>query len=188
MYLCSMHPDQLFELGYLADTHGIKGGLVIVIDADEPQHYSKLKHLFVKKKNSFLPYFIQSIKIQKNGEGIVTFEDVGSDEAADSLVGSTVHAPVSELPPLKDGQFYFHELPGSTIEDEKLGNIGTIIEVFDTEFQSIVSFQHQGQEVMFPLHEDLYDRFDRPTKTLFTRLPDGLLEAYIKEDEGSNEN
>jgi hypothetical protein len=41
---------------------------------------------------------------------------------------------------------------------------------------------------MFPLHEDLYDRFDRPTKTLFTRLPDGLLEAYIKEDEGGNEN
>lgn len=188
MYLCSMHPDQLFELGYLADTHGIKGSLVIVVDADEPTHYSKLKHLFIKKKNSYLPYFIQSLKIQKNGEGIISFEDVKNDEEANALVGCTVHAPVSELPPLKDGQFYFHELNGSKIVDEKLGELGTITEVFDTEFQSIVSFDHQGQEVMFPLHEDLYDRFDRSSATLFTRLPDGLLDAYLKIEDEGNEN
>ena len=183
-----MHPDQLFELGYLADTHGIKGGLVLLIDADEPTHYSKLKHVFIKQKNNFLPYFIQSIKIQKNGEGIIFFEDITNDEAADALVGNTVHAPVSELPPLKEGQFYFHELNGAKIIDEKLGDLGCITEVFDTEFQSIVSFDHKGQEVMFPLHEDLYDRFERESSTLYTRLPDGLLDVYLKDEEEGNEN
>jgi hypothetical protein len=51
-----------------------------------------------------------------------------------------------------------------------------------------VSFDHQGQEVMFPLHEDLYDRFDRSSATLFTRLPDGLLDAYLKIEDEGNEN
>lgn len=177
-----MNPDQLFELGYISDTHGIKGMLAITIDADEPTHYKKLKHVFVQKKNQLLPYFISSIKIQKDGSGFIQFEDVTTEDAAEKLIGSTLHAPVSELPPLKENQFYYHELPGSNIKDDLLGTIGIISEVFDTEFQTIVSFIHEGNEVMFPLHEDLYHRFDRATKTLFTKLPEGLIEVYSSKD------
>ncbi len=177
-----MTQDDFFELGYLSHTHGTKGQLVLVIDADNPSHYKKMESIYLDISGKPVPFFVTAVRHLRTNEYLLTIEDLDS-ESAELLVSKDVYMPLSALPVLKKEQYYYHQLPGYIVEDEKLGNIGTINNVFDTGTQILIAFNHKNQEAFFPLHDDLVLRVDNDLKIMYTRLPDGLLDVYITENE-----
>lgn len=177
-----MNPDNLFQLGVITDTHGTKGEVHAFIDADDPKHYESVKHLFVRMKSQYIPYFISKIRIRKDGDAIIAFEDIQSIEQADLLVGAELHATIDLLPKLTGDKFYYHEITDAMIVDEFLGELGPISNVYEAPQQVLIEFMHQGKEVMFPLNDAFFKKFDREKHQFHTSLPDGLLDVYITKD------
>lgn len=170
--------DQVFELGYLDRIHGIKGELLLLIDVDEPDHYLKLGSVFLNVKGKLIPFFVQSIKKLRSDQLLIKFEDVQSDEEALDLVGCNVFLPIEQLPSLREDQYYFHELIGMQVYDNHLGTVGVVTMVLETPQQYLLQFDHEGCEVLCPMHDDLIEKVDKKTKTIHLNLPAGLLDVY----------
>lgn len=174
-----MNFDQTFELGFLERIHGIQGELVLLIDADNPKAYSKLESVYLDIKGKLIPFFVQKLKPIRAEVYLLKLEDIDHEEDAADLVGSHVYLPLSALPPLRDDQYYFHELIGMEVIDEILGPVGFVTAVLETPQQFLLEFDHQGHEVLCPMHDDLLLSIDKTNKQIRLQLPEGLLDVYL---------
>lgn len=176
-----MNFESCYQLGYVLKTHGLKGELVLVIDADNPQEYYEMESVFVEINKKLIPFFID--RIQLNGtKAIVKFEEVDSIDQAKGFKGVRIFLPLDVLPELEDG-YYFHELIGFKVIDSNEGELGTISGVFDSGSQDLIAMQYQEKEVLIPLTDEVVTNVDKISKTIYTVLPDGLLDIYLSEDE-----
>lgn len=176
-----MNFESCYQLGYVLKTHGLKGELVLVIDADNPQEYSEMESVFVEVNKKLVPFFIDHIQLNAD-KAIIKFEEVDSIDQAKSFKGARIFLPLDVLPELEDG-YYFHELIGFQVEDSKEGKLGIISGVFDAGSQDLIGMQYQEKEVLIPLTDEVVTKVDKKTKTIHTSLPDGLLDIYLSDDE-----
>lgn len=170
--------DQVFELGYLERLHGVQGEVVLVIDADQPEHYKQLGSIFLDIRGKLIPFFIEKQKQLRKNERLLKLEDIKNDAEASDLVGSTVYLPVSQLPPLKEHQYYYHELIGMAVIDQHQQNVGTATGVLETPQQMLLQFDHEGHEVLCPMHDDIVKKVDKAARCIYIDLPEGLLDVY----------
>jgi len=83
------------------------------------------------------------------------------------------------LPKLKGNSFYYHEIIGFTVIDEKHGNIGVIEKVLDNQHQDIFSIKKENKEILIPVADEIIKKVDRKNKVIEIEAPDGLIEIYI---------
>lgn len=172
--------EEVFELGYLSKTHGYEGALVLQIISDNPRHYQKTESVYLNIHGKLIPFFISSFRFVGKDLVVLRFEDVADEKAAAAIVGRKVYLTVDKLPPLRKGQFYFHDLIGAKVHDTHLGELGTVTALYEPRDQVLVAMQYLNQEVLFPLHDHFLIGFDRENNQLKVRLPEGLLDVYIQ--------
>ena len=175
-----MAKTEYFELGYLAKPHGLKGAFHVFMDVDDPYEYEDLDAVFVQQGNEMVPYFIEDLQIRDN-LNLMNLEGIESLDAAKELVGSKLFLPVAMLPKLKDDQFYYHEIVDYQVNDQVLGSLGTVKEVYSTGAQDVIIMIYQGVEVLIPLTDEIVPKVDKHNKVIITHLPDGLLDVYMNE-------
>ena len=54
--------------------------------------------------------------------------------------------------------------------------------MFDSGSQDLIAMQYQEKEVLIPLTDEVVTKVDKPSKTIYTTLPDGLLDIYLSDD------
>ena len=182
-----MNVNECFELGYIAKTHGLKGELMVVLDVDNPQKYSGLDSFFVQLQGQLIPYFMEHYNLQ-GGRAIVKLEEVDSLDAAKNLVGSKLYLPLDNLPKLRKGQFYYHQVLGYQIVDAQKGPLGTVSAIYDMPGNDLLAMDYQGREVLIPMNGGIMGHADHAAKTLLVHLPEGLLEVYMNDDEGQRDD
>ncbi len=175
-----MKKEDCFELGYVIKPHALKGEVSLMLESDDPSAYYNLDSIFLEEKSGLVPYFIESINPQKN-KMIIKFEDIDSIEAAEGLAGLKAYLPLSFLPDLSDGQFYYHEIVGFTVVDTEKGELGEISNVLSTDTQALIEMQYKGKEVLIPINDEVLQEVNRTNKTVSATLPEGLLELYLTE-------
>ncbi len=170
-----MLQDDCYQLGEVIKTHGLNGEVSISLDVDFPEHYRKLESVFLRSEGKLVPFFVSNIQI--NGEkALVKFEDVDSIEQAKALVKSELFLPLTQLPKLAKGKFYFHDLIGcQVLEDEKL--IGTVKDVYEGA-NELMAVSRNENEVLIPLIDEVLVDVDIEAKIIVVSLPDGLLDLY----------
>ncbi|MEQ9217442.1 MAG: ribosome maturation factor RimM [Cyclobacteriaceae bacterium] len=172
-----MSYDNYFELGNVVKTHGLKGELILLLDVDQPDHYKKLESIFLEINGKLVPFFIQEISL-RGDQARLTIEDINSQDAAKELVGKRAFLPLSALPKLKKGQYYYHDLIGCQVfEQEKL--IGIVLEIIEAPNNMLMSVDHQGKEILIPMEEEIMLSVDLEQSRIQTSLPDGLLDVYL---------
>lgn len=174
-----MNIDACFELGYVIKIHGLKGGISILIDADQPERYRNLESVFVEIDQKLIPFFIETLSL-KGDKAFVKFEDIDSAEEAESLKGARLFLPLELLPPLKGNHFYFHEIINYSVTDTSTGAIGEVKDVFETTTQNLLSVIYKEKEILIPINDEVITNIDRQQKILTVTLPEGLLDIYLE--------
>jgi 16S rRNA processing protein RimM len=177
-----MKLDQCFQLGMVLKPHGLKGELYISLDTDYPEDYQEMESVFMLQNGKLIPFFIEYIQL-KNKEALVKFEDVEDKDAALAIRGCTLHLPLTELPELTGSQFYFHEIDGFQIEDVNKGALGVVKEVFEAGHQDLIGMEYKGKEVLIPINDEVILEVDRAKGLLKVKLPEGLLELYMEDED-----
>jgi 16S rRNA processing protein RimM len=176
-----MNKDQCFQIGRIAKVHGLRGEVNVVLDVDYPEDYEGLEHLFLDQKGRLVPFFLEHFVIQPGGRALAKFEELNTIEQVESLVGSEVFLPLTELPELEEDQYYYHELIGYEVIDEVLGLIGPVQIIYDLETQDLLGVLHQGKEVLIPIQDGIITQVDKAANKVYCRLPEGLLDIYLED-------
>lgn len=179
-----MNKEDSFELGYIMKPHGINGEVVAFFDVDNPDDYINLESVFIEINNKLVPFFIDSIRI--SGKKVfVKFEDIKSIAQAETLKNAALYLSLNQLPELSEEQYYFHELPGLSVIDKNLGELGIVESIFELPHQNLISMMYQGKEVLIPMTDEIIKKVNRRKKELIVELPDGLLDIYLDDNANS---
>lgn len=173
-----MNIDACYQLGYVIKKHGVKGEVSVLLDVDFPEEYSELESVFVEINQKLVPFFIEAIQI-RDDKAVIKFEDIDDGPAADELKAKRVFLPLSTLPELEPGKFYYHQVVGYTVKDQTLGEVGTITGIFTSNMQDLITVDHNGTEILIPISDDIVHDADHEQKILNVDLPEGLMDVYL---------
>ena len=174
-----MRKEDCFYLGKIAKKFSFKGEVLVYLDTDEPDLYENMESVFVEFNKNLVPFFIENSSLHKNDFLRVQFEDVDSEEEADSIIGCEVYLPHSMLPKLEGNKFYFHEVIGFEIEDKRLGVFGKIVSINDSSAQPLFEVVNGTVEILVPMIDQFLVKIDRENKKVVMDLPEGLVEMYL---------
>lgn len=173
-----MDVNACYHFGQVIKTHGTKGEVQVYLDVDHPEYYKNLESVFLEINQKLVPFFIVDIHISKN-IAIIKFEDLDSIEQAESLVSSNAYLPLEFLPPLKEGQFYYHDIIGFKVKDDNLGWVGEVHDVISLPQHEIFTFLYKDKEVLAPLNDEVVKKVDMNNRTIEVSLPEGLIDIYL---------
>lgn len=174
-----MRKEECFYLGKIAKKFSFKGEVLIYLDTDEPEQYDKMESVFVEFNKNLVPFFIENSSIHKGDFLRVKFEDVDSEQDVDELIGCHIYLPLSMLPKLEGNKFYFHEVIGFEVIDERLGNIGKIVSINDSTAQPLFEIDFQGKEILIPMIDHFIIEVNRKEKKILLKTPEGLVDLYL---------
>ena len=163
-----MQKKDCFFVGKIVKKYSFKGELLV-----------KLESVFVEKHKNLIPFFIDSLSLHKSELLRVKFEEVDSEEDADSLLGSELYLPLDLLPQLSGNTFYYHEIIGFSVNDVNFGPVGTISGVNDSTAQALFEIERDGKQILIPISEEIIKKVDRKAKTIHIQAPEGLIDIYL---------
>lgn len=176
-----MTVEDCYQVGYIIKPHGLKGDVQIFLDVDDPKQYKNMESVFVLQGQNLVPFFLLSMSLNRD-KAIVKFEDIDTIEMAKSIKGLELYMPLDALPQLGGDDFYYHEIQGFLLKDEKLGDIGTISSVLDAGHQLLIAVAHKsGNEILIPLSDELIVSLDKDAKLIVMNIPDGLVDVYLSD-------
>lgn len=174
-----MRKKDCFYLGKVAKKYSFKGEVLVYLDTDEPELYTELESMFVEINGHLVPFFIERSSIHREKFLRTQFEDMDSEEIADTIVGKDVYLPLTMLPKLEGNKFYYHEIVGFDAIDQRLGNFGTILRISDNGIQALFEVQKDNAVILIPLIDEFIIEVNRENKSILFNTPEGLIDLYI---------
>lgn len=174
-----MEKKDCFYLGKIIKKFSFKGEVLVKLDTDEPELYENMDALFIDLRNNLVPFFIESSQFHKSELLRVKFEEVDTEEDADSILKCDVYLPIEFLPKLEDDKFYFHEVIGFTVEDINFGKVGIITAINDSTAQSLFEIDRDGTQILIPMNDDFIKKVDKKKKLIIVDTPEGLIDLYL---------
>jgi len=167
------------NLGKIVKKYSFKGEVLIKLDTDEPELYEHLDALFIDLRNSLVPFIIESSQLHRSELLRVKFEDLDTEQDADSILKCDVYLPLEFLPKLEGDKFYFHEIIGFTVEDVNFGKVGVIKSVNDSTAQALFEIDRNGVEILIPMNDAFIKKVDKKKKLIIVETPEGLIDLYL---------
>ncbi|MEZ4775167.1 MAG: ribosome maturation factor RimM [Bacteroidia bacterium] len=178
-----MKKEDCIEIGYISKAHGLKGEVTAVLDVYDVADYQKVRTLYLARKTAPLQAFsVRKLTVTGKKAVILNLEGITTREQAENLTGTTLFYPAENLPALPDGNFYFFEVIGFAVEDQRHGPLGIVKDFADGPAQNLMIIDYQGFEVLVPITDEFVHQADKEKKIIYTSLPEGLLELYTGQD------
>ena len=169
---------EYYRLGKLVASFGLKGELILSHSLGKKSSLKGLAAIFTEdKKNSFLPWFIETARAKTDDEVYIKLEGIDTKEAAMRLTRKEVWLPEAEFKKhaAKSAPV---SLLGYTIY-EGAEPLGEILEIIEQPHQVLCRLEIRGKEVLIPLHEETLEKVDHKNKKVVASLPEGLLDIYL---------
>ena len=168
---------EYFKIGKFVSTFGLQGELVLKHNLGKKTSLKGLHALFIEeKKDSFIPWFIESAKIKTEEEVYIKLEGVSVKEQANKLTQKQVWLPEPDFKKFSSKSSPINFLNYEVVENDKL--LGKIVEVIEQPHQVLCRIDFNGKEAFIPLHEETIVKIDKKKQQVIVELPEGLLEIY----------
>lgn len=165
------------SIGKLVATFGVKGEMVLTHHLGKKTSLKGLEAFFIEvKKEEFLPYFIETVRIKNDQELFVKLEGIDTKEAARPLLQKQVWLPEEIFHQYTDKSAPISLLGFHIIDGKE--DIGEILEVIEQPHQLLCRIDLDGKEALIPIHQETLLKLDKKKKQVFVELPDGLLDIF----------
>ncbi|HMG83833.1 MAG TPA: ribosome maturation factor RimM [Ferruginibacter sp.] len=169
---------QYFKIGKLAASFGLKGEVVLQHSLGKKTSLKGLDAIFIEdKKDSFLPYFIESTSVKNDAEIFIKLDGVDTKEVARKLTPKEVWITEENFKKFAASSAPIAMLGFNMITDED-EDLGPILEVIEQPHQILCTILIDGKEALIPIHQESLDKIDVKNRKVYVTLPDGLLDIY----------
>jgi len=127
--------------------------------------YTKMMELLVPENivlvgDGHHPYTIETTRWKKDLL-LLKFEGIEDRTTASELTNALVYIKSEELPPLSDGDFYYHEVIGMQVYQEDGVYLGTLIEILETGANDVYLVRDDADhESLIPAIEEMILEID----------------------------
>ncbi|NMB89868.1 MAG: 16S rRNA processing protein RimM [Chloroflexi bacterium] len=157
-------------VGKLRRPHGVQGEIIMEVFTDFPERLRKRQTLYVGEEHR--PVQIDTIRGHQQGL-IISLVGYPDREAVGTLRNQMLYRKAAEAPQLPEGEYYYHQLIGMRVVDERGKEVGVLSEILETGANDVYLVKNAaGEEVLLPAIEDVILEVDVPGKSIRVRLPE----------------
>jgi len=166
-----------FSIGKIAATHGLTGEVVLEHALGKKTDLKGLQTIFIEeKRDSFLPYFVESTSAKNEAEVYLKLEGFNNKESARRLSQKEVWLLKVDFDKYAAKSSPISLLGYTMINEGE--EIGEVVEVIEQPMQVLCKIIYKGNEALIPIHEESLEKIDKKKKLVFVNLPEGLLDIY----------
>lgn len=169
--------EDYIQIGRLGKPYGLQGAIKVKMWDEFVGLVPSKNVLFVQLGGDIIPFFFVSFKMQ-GAHLLVVFEDFDNPNTAHKVAKKNIFMRKQDIP----SKYFEKEVSemsamiGFVIQDDRLGEIGVILDFDEMPHQTIVLVDYQGREVMVPWVDSYIQGFDVDKKIVNMDLPEGLLD------------
>ncbi len=166
-----------FIIGRVTKPHGVRGAVKVFPETDFPQRFSDEKTLVLDVRGEKETHAVEYVRFQGSGMLIVKLKDIDTMEKAEQLRGAEILVDEEHLYPLEEGAYYYHELVGCTVTDEKKGDLGVLKDVFFNGGTDIYVVETpEKKEILIPAVESMVRKVDVKNRVITVEIFEGLIQ------------
>ena len=168
--------DKKIRVGYLSKVHALKGELKVVFFNEKSRSLKDNQNVFLvnDNKNNILEKKIENITYTKTDNRIKFFE-INSRENAEKLRGLFLEIYRSDLPKLRNNEYYLNDLIGYSIYDASKNKYGIVMNVFQFPANDVLVTIYNDKEQLIPLIDDIVVDIKHNDKVILINPIPGLL-------------
>jgi len=157
-------PDDLVLVGYVSGAYGIHGWVRIKPYSSDGDALLAAKTWWLDKPEMHDVEMMQSRL--HNDEVVASLMVVAGRDAAEALKGATVHVRRSHFPALDNDEFYWVDLIGLAVVNERGESLGVVSDLIDNGAHPILRVEQPAAEDQKPAPELLIPFVDQFVKTV----------------------
>ena len=158
--------DSMFEWGIIVRPQGIKGGMKVDTDLNDPSFLSRIHTVYIRDGEEMRPYGVRTLKLQ-NQAVIMELENANDRNSAETLRGRSLFLTRSDHP-LPDNTNLISDLIGCRIIGiNSQNNIGTVTDVSRFPAQDVYTYTDGQHEWMVPALKTVFPTVDVESRTIY---------------------
>lgn len=168
--------EELFRVGVISNTHGIRGEVKVYPTTDNVRRFDDLKEVILDTGKEQLNLHVTSVTYFKNMV-ILKFKEFDNINDIIPYKGMDLLVTRENAIPLEDGEYYIADIIGSKVITDEDKILGTLTDVLQTGANDVyVVKTKDGKEVLLPsIEECILDR-DIENKIVKVHIMKGLLD------------
>jgi len=173
--MMEVKPEDLLEVGVVVGFHGLRGEFKV---SPLPTGHLALpgaRKVYLKDSEGLLVQYEAVRSSQHKQNVLLRLSGLDTLAAVERLKGASVWMAKVDLPELADEQYYWSDLDGLEVVDQKQGVLGHVVGMFATPAHEILEVEGPVGEILIPAIEPFLVQVDRDKGQLHVNLPEGLV-------------
>ena len=167
--------EQLFQVGVITQTHGVRGEVKVFPTTDDAARFKKLKHVMLDTGKETLPLEIESVKFFKQ---FVILKFKGFDNIND--IERYKRCPLlierENAVPLEEGEYFIADMIGMKVITDEGENFGILKDVMETGANDVYVIEHPSEgEVLVPAIKECILDVDIENRQMKIHVMNGLI-------------
>ena len=168
--------EELFRVGVISNTHGIRGEVKVYPTTDNVRRFDDLKEVILDTGKEQLILHVTSVKYFKNMV-ILKFKEFDNINDIIPYKGMDLLVTRENAIPLEEGEYYIADIIGSKVITDEDKILGTLTDVLQTGANDVyVVKTKDGKEVLLPSIEECILDIDIENKIVKVHIMKGLLD------------
>ena len=163
---------EYFEIGQIANTHGLKGELKVRPYTETAKRFEKLTSILIDINGNLKEYEIESVRYQKD---VVLLKLRGVDivEDAEKLKGFSIKIPREDAKQLEENEFFIADLIGLEVYQDEF--IGIVDDIFEAGGSDVYVIKRKGKkDLLLPAIGSVIKKIDIEGRRIDVEVPRGL--------------
>lgn len=170
---------RFYDVGKIANTHGIKGELKVFSVTDFPEErYRKGSRLFLDHSllEEPLQVTVETVRLQKNTY-IVKLKEFNHINEVEKYKGGLLKVSEEDRIELEEDEFYYDDIIGCEVWSDEEGKLGTVTEILQTGANDVWVVQREaGKDLLLPYIDDCILEVNIDEKKVKVHVLEGLIE------------
>ncbi|WP_017727285.1 ribosome maturation factor RimM [Halalkalibacterium ligniniphilum] len=168
-----------FKVGKIVNTHGVRGEVRVISTTDFPEErYAVGTTLYLESPNQEKRPLVVSGHRQHKSFDLLRFEGLDSINEVEGFKGCLLMVPEEELQDLEEGEFYYYEIIGCTVQTDDGRELGKVKEILAPGANDVWVVQRKegGKDILIPYIDEVVVDINVENKIITIHAIEGLLE------------
>jgi len=170
----------LIPIGRVVRPHGVRGKIKLEYFGEDVHCFPPSREVFIEVKAGRLQAYEILETTPQAPRLILRLKGIERREEVEPLIGKEVFIKREVLPDLEEGEYYWMDLLGMSVETQEGKKIGRVKEIFSTGANDVYVVEGKRGEIFLPATEEVVQGVDRERGVMKVSRKNGLWE---EEDE-----